>query len=175
MTVRVDTVRNQLAGTQTLLGDIRLELDDLHSIAWERSRTSDDPKVRGGTRDYALDTHGNPTARHALDILKEATARACQDLALALHEAGHVLRKGDDPGNTSRTLITHAELADALAAQANRIAEGQPTSHRRLPQPRRDRAIKAMEQRALKAEAEARGLRRRLDRAQADLDAIRRR
>lgn len=167
--VRIDTVRNQLGAIRTLLDDMRLEIDDLDAIAWERHRNSDDPKVRGGSRDYALDNNGNPTARAALDILKHAITRTCQDLAVALNEASYVLRDGDNPGNTSRTLITHAELADALAARTRRIEQGTATSHRRLPQPGRDRALKAAVTRAEKAEAEARGLRRRLDRATAEL------
>jgi hypothetical protein len=136
VTVRIDTLRRQLAGTRTLLHDLELHLDDLHQLAYER-HTTDRLPVTGGTRDYALDTHGDPTARDAYRDLGDTTATTLENLAVALHTAATVLKAGGNRGNQSRTHVTRSEHADLLAAQAERLAAGDTSSVRneQLAQP----------------------------------------
>lgn len=164
MTVRIDTLRSQLGATRTLLGDLEAEVDDLHSLAYERQRTQVTDKVSGGERDYALDTHGDPVARAAYRHLGEAVATACGDLALALDAAAKVLRAGGPTGRPGRRAVTAAEHAEALAAQARRAARGE--GHvRNVNQPGRDAAIAALDARARAAEKRADKLQRKLDKA----------
>lgn len=151
MTVRIDTLRNQLGATATLLTVTSPLLTELHFLAYERHQAPPGERVRGGERDYALDNHGNPDARLAYQALGDTIADTCTTLAVALHDAHEPLRGGGNRGNQSRRLISVADLGTALAAQARRIGRGEGlTPH--LPQPERDQAMKLMEQRALRAE-----------------------
>lgn len=153
MTVRIDTLRNQLGATAELLTVTSPLLTELHFLAYERHRGQQDETVRGGTRDYALDNHGNPDARAAYQALGEAVDTACTNLALALHDSVKPLRQGGNRGNQSRRLISVGDLGVALAAQARRISRGEGLPPH-LVQPERDQAMKIMEQRAVKAEKE---------------------
>jgi hypothetical protein len=153
MTVRIDTLRNQLGATATLLTTTSPLLTELHALAYERHRGPQGETVRGGARDYALDNHGNPDARAAYQALGETIDHTCTTLALALHDASKPLREGGNRGNQSRRLISVGDLGIALAAQARRIGRGEGLAPH-LPQPERDQAMKIMEQRAVKAERE---------------------
>lgn len=139
-TIRLDTLRNQIAGTIALLQMIHQELEDLHVLAYERHTASDEAKVAGGSRDYALDTHGDPQARNAYRTLGDTTAAACETLATVTHDALNLLRTGRTPA-TGRRRIQLTELGDAIAAQQRRIARGDYTPIRRGPQPDSDQAL----------------------------------
>lgn len=164
MTIRIDTLRNQLAATRTLLEQVGLHVADLHAVAYERHQGSNEPRVRGGERDYSLDNHGSPKAREAFRKLGEQVSSSCQDIAGSLHEAAVIL-KGDDRGRgASRRLISAAEHTEALAHQAERASRGEGVE-RWLPQPGRDAALRDIERRAKRAEKARDRLQARLDKA----------
>lgn len=83
MTIRIDTLRNSIAGARELLDLIHQELEDLHLLAYERATAVSEAKVSGGSHDYALDTHGDPNARTAYRELGRAVDSACILLAEA--------------------------------------------------------------------------------------------
>lgn len=144
---RIDTLRNRITATRELLATIHDELEDLHVLAYDRRAAAAEAPVRGGQRDWALDTHGDPHARAAYRMLAEATINACAQLAEASHNAIRVLRD-HQPGDTPRTrrLITTDELVVALAAQARRQTSRtsyQPT--RAIPQPEHAEVLRAAE------------------------------
>lgn len=139
-TVRIDTLRNQIAATCTLLNMVAEELQDLHDLAYERATTATEAKVAGGSRDYALDTHGDPQARAAYRQIGDATSNACATLATISHDALALLRTGNTP-TRGRRRIQLAELGEAIAAQQRRIARGDYSAIRRGPQPDRDQAL----------------------------------
>jgi len=144
---RIDTVRNRITATRQVLAAIHDELEDLHVLAYDRRAAAAEAPVRGGQRDWALDTHGDPHARSAYRLLAEATIGACAQLAEASHNAIRILRD-HQPGDTPRTrrLITTDELVTALAAQARRQTNRtsyQPT--RAIPQPEYAEVLRAAE------------------------------
>ena len=135
MTVRIDTLRNTLAGTRQLLAMVGEELDDLHLLAYERATAkTEEAHVKGGSRDYALDTHGDPKARDAYRRLGDVTADACARIDAAINDALKLLRAGDTPVKTQRKLRL-VELGEAIEAQARRIRRGDYSAVRRGPQP----------------------------------------
>lgn len=144
---RIDTLRNRITATRELLTTIHDELEDLHVLAYDRQAAAAEAPVRGGQRDWALDTHGNPHARTAYRQLAEATINACAQLAEASHNAIRILRD-HQPGDTPRTrrLITTDELVTALAAQARR--QTHRTSYQAvpaIPQPEHAEVLRAAE------------------------------
>lgn len=140
MTVRIDTLRNTIAGTRHLLDMVHEELEDLHVVAYERPTANADAKVSGGSRDYALDTHGDPKARDAYRRLGDVTADACARIDAAVSDALKLLRDGDTPVKTQRRLRL-VELGEAIAAQARRTRRGDYSAVRRGPQPDEHRAV----------------------------------
>lgn len=136
---RIDTVRNRADATRQLLGTIIDELDDLHVLAYDRVTAARELAVKGGERDWALDTHGDPRARAAYRQLAESTIGACTNLAEASHNAIALLR-ASNPGDTPRTrrIIATDELIEALCAQARRDERHDYTPHRAQPQPEID-------------------------------------
>jgi hypothetical protein len=134
---RIDTVRSRLVGTQALLELVAAQLEDLHVLAYDRQTAARELAVTGGSRDWALDTNGDPRARDAYRQLNIAAMGACTKLAEAANTAVRLLTEGD-PGEprprTRRTIRLH-ELASAVDAQARRIARGDYTPVANRPQP----------------------------------------
>lgn len=143
-TPRVDTTRNRLAATGTLLADVLPHLNDLHALAYDRA-TARREAVNGGSRDYALDTHGDPRARHAYKHLALATVDACEILAEAAHTAVRLLKAGDHDHSKSKDQINEEDLALALAAKATRIARGENESIPTNAQPKADMTARVLQ------------------------------
>lgn len=133
--MRIDSLRNQLKSTIDLLETVAVELDDLHVLAYDRATAAEEAHVAGGSRDYALDTHGDRRARDALRHLAERTVDACGLISYAANEAGRLLQGEDTGRRTGPRTATAIEIAEQIAAQGRRIARGEYVSHRRLPQP----------------------------------------
>lgn len=170
--IRIDTLRNEIAGARELLDMIHQELEDLHVLAYERATTLSEAKVSGGSHDYALDTHGDPRARDAYKHLGKAVDGACILLAEASNNALNLLRQGDTPGRGQRHLRL-AELGEAVAAQAKRSRRGDYTAIRRGPQPELAKATEQLQKERDDAIRERDAARRQRDKAVADLSNLR--
>lgn len=144
---RIDTLRNRIEATQSLLTTVLEELEDLHVLAYERAVVSREAKVSGGERDYALDTHGDPKVREAYRALGDVIVgdklivddkevlSVCDLLAVAAHDVIRILRNGERNGRLPRRRINAEEHALALENQTIRLARGEYTPVRREPQP----------------------------------------
>jgi hypothetical protein len=136
MTLRIDTFRRQLAGTIGLLELVRSQLDDLHALAYDRPRAAAEAPVRGGTRDYALDTHGDARARDLWKTLALRVTDATEDLTVVLHDTAGYLSAGSSGARRDRTADAPAgEIHAAIAAQARRRARGDYTPAATVAQP----------------------------------------
>lgn len=166
--IRIDTLRNQIAGARELLDMIHQELEDLHVLAYERATLLSEAKVSGGSHDYALDTHGDERARDAYKALGRAVDGACIHLAEASNNALNLLRQGNTPGRGQRHLRL-AELGEAIAAQSRRSRRGDYTPIRRGPQPEHHHALDQLQQERDAAIRERDKARQQRDRAVADL------
>jgi hypothetical protein len=153
---RVDKVRGQIDATRELLARALDIAHVLHTLAYNR-QTADEVRVRGGWPDYALDTHGDPRARHAYRTLADTLLDVASRLSVAGHDAVRIVNEGE-PAGTNRqhpATIQLAELAEALDARARRIAAGDVDTPRRAgPQPKADAAITHLvkENRTLRAQ-----------------------
>jgi hypothetical protein len=132
MTIRIDTARNRINATVAALQAALNNLEDLHTLAYERRRAN--LTIRGTTVDWALDNHGDPAARHAYRLLANTAIGACEALTIATNEAQRVFNQGERQPRT-RPAATPTEIADAIQAQARRQARGEYTPVRLQPQP----------------------------------------
>lgn len=139
---RIDTLRNRLTATVTLLGQALQGIEDLHVLAYDRQAAGDRLAIRGGERDYALDTHGDPRAREALVALSEASMKSCDLIAVAAHDVVVLLNEGDtvDAQRGRGQAIDVEDFAEELENQARRSARGEYTPDRVRPQPHAEAA-----------------------------------
>lgn len=144
---RIDSMRNRLTATRTLLGNALEFIEDLHALAYDRATAAERQTVRGGERDWALDTHGDPRARRAYTALAEAASSACSNLAIAADDASRILTEGGQVDTTRGrgTPIPTEDLAQQLALQARRAARGDYTPVRTRPQPAADDAARVLD------------------------------
>lgn len=140
---RIDTVRNRLTSTVTLLETLDLELPDLHVLATDRAVARREAMVSGGERDYALDNHGDPRARLAYKLIAHATQDTSDIFTDVAHDVFRVLRAGE-VGRPGRPTVGPEGLALALLAQSKRIANGEYTPVRAVDQPNGGQAAKAL-------------------------------
>ena len=123
---RIDSVRRDINDAITSLRFLADNLEDVHALAYNRHRAAQEAKVRGGTRDYALDTHGDPearrlytdTARIAEKIIDEAIGMAT-DVRSWLTEG-----KGGSRKDATADCSTD-EIIAALDARRRRKARGE--------------------------------------------------
>ena len=171
---RIDTLRNQLAASQTMLAKAGSILDTLHQLAYDRATAIDATRVQGGQPDYALDTHGDPAARRAYVELAQLVDHLCQQIATKVHPALAAVTAGDEPtGRRHPYAITALEHADALDAQARRIQRGEFDPGRIEVQPQVPKARKTLSGKVKALEAEVVRQRRRAERAEAQLERLR--
>lgn len=163
-TPRVDSTRNRIAATTTLLGDVLPHIEDLHALAYDRAAARRDAVVAGGSRDYALDTHGDPKARTAYKHLALAAIDACELLAEAAHDTLALFRQGDHDHQKTAARINEEELALALEAKARRIARGEIESIPTNAQPHADLTARVLH----RVIAERDALQRKVDRYERD-------
>jgi hypothetical protein len=159
-TPRVDSLRNRVSATATLLGLAGDVLEDLHGLAYERPRAAAE-KVRGGQADYALDNHGDPLARAVYRNLSIVTVEAAVLVSLAAHDAVRSFKDGHR-GRNPRGEVDGVELGEALVKQADRVLAGEYTPARQVHQPDIDRALRAAVQDNKSKDRELTVLRRRL-------------
>lgn len=170
---RIDTLRNQLAASQTMLAKAGSILDTLHQLAYDRA-TANDVRVRGGQPDYALDTHGDPNARRAYTDLAHLIDHLCQQVATRVHPALAIVTDAEDTsGRRHPYAITAREHAEALDAQARRIARGEFDPGRTETQPQIPKSRKTLAGKITALDADLKRERRRADRAEAEVARLR--
>lgn len=138
---RIDTFRNVVDAVMTRLEEIRPEIEDIHDLAYNRTRAMGD-KVKGGSVDYALDTHGDMRAR---ELYIDAAARLV-GLGRATEQSLKAIRRylNQDDGRIRRyngSVITAAEFDGAVTARSRRSARGEHHPHRVVAQPERAHRI----------------------------------
>jgi hypothetical protein len=128
MTPRIDSIRNSITTTTTLLAQTRTILDDLYVLAYDRPKAALAERSSGGARDYALDTHGDPIARNRLNDLKRALDAATIAVDYACNEAIAHLNPPSEPNpRTIARTATALDVHDAHDARQRRITRGEYT------------------------------------------------
>lgn len=139
---RIDTFRSQIAGTIALLENVIAEADDLHLLGYERqAAAADRVHVRGGDRDFALDTHGDKRARDAYRELADVVLESVETIAESAHDALRFLRVSGVGTRRTPRQVSALELAEQIGNQARRIVRGEYTPVRRHPQPDTNAAL----------------------------------
>lgn len=161
--MRIDTARNQVGDARELLNRVLVELDDLHVLAYERLTASEDRvHVRGGSRDYALDTHGDPRVRDAYRVFSDAIGHAAQDITDAALGLLKHLSVGETAALRTPRTVTAAEHALLIAARGRRISRGEYAPRRNEHQAGTDEALQASAAEVMRLEREVARLERRL-------------
>lgn len=130
---RIDTFRRTMLAVVDLIAELGPDVEDVHDLAYNRNRAANQAKVSGGSRDYALDTHGDMEARRlytevAAELigLGRAAESALRRLRTHLNSEERAIRY-DGSANVSAT-----ELLQARAARARREARGERHPHRNV-------------------------------------------
>lgn len=139
--VRIDTFRNQLAGCRALLENVEKEAEDLQWLGYERQAAKEGERVKGGGRDFALDTHGDKRARDAYRELADVVLESVESIAESAHDALRFLRVSGVGTRRTPRQVSALELAEQIGNQARRIGRGEYTPVRRHPQPDTNAAL----------------------------------
>lgn len=140
---RIDTTRNIVDDLILLLAEFRAELHDIHDLAYNRKRAAEEARVSGGSRDHALDTHGDMEARRLYSDAVWALGKAEGPLTTAIKAIRSHLTKGAGVTAADRTkAATKAEVTAAIHAAQRRRHRSKVTPietephHLIAPQPR---------------------------------------
>lgn len=136
---RIDTFRNVLDSVQTLLCELRPNIEDIHTLAYDRPKAEMQSRVAGGTRDYALDTHGDMRARTLyievaarLVGLGRAAEQDLKQLRRFLNQDGGPPLRRDGSAD-----VDAVEFTQAAYARERRLARQEHHPHRLVAQPER--------------------------------------
>lgn len=136
---RIDTTRNMVDSLILLLADFRDEVHDINDLAYNRNRAAEEARVAGGSRDYALDSHGDMIARrlytHAVVQMVKAT-NPIDDAIKAIR--GHITAGGSVSGFDKSKTAPKAEVAAAINAAKRRRRRGDTSHHLVASQPHLD-------------------------------------
>lgn len=166
---RIDVLRRQLTSTSDLLVNVGRSVATLHELAYDRAAAAERIRVAGGQPDYALDRNGDPAARAAYVRLGEMVLHVTGYIGDHAHAALQIVTVADGASDGRRHpyAITAFEHAEALEAQARRIARGEFDPGRSMPQPTQPGASKKITRRIKALETELVAERRRRQRAEA--------
>lgn len=135
---RIDTFRNLIASLVDKLQELDPDIADLHDLAYNRHRAANEAKVKGGTRDYALDTHGDLRAR---DLYTKTAARLVglgREAEKDLKDIRRYLNATDRAIRLDHTAdVTATEFDQAHNARTRRLARGERHPHLLVSQPER--------------------------------------
>jgi len=134
---RVETVRRQLSSTIAMLQACADEIEDLHSIAYEKNQRGLRERVKTSVDGYSLDGQGDPKARAAYRRLVGVALATCQPIDRAALDVIAILREGGPASRGGPGIVRAVEVAEAIAAQARRMARGDYTPVRSEAQPER--------------------------------------
>jgi hypothetical protein len=123
---RIDSVRAEFRDAIHLLQQMADQLEDLHVLAYSRHRAAQEAKVRGGSRDYALDTHGDKRARDLYARTATDMHRFIGHLTSSLKEVRGYLTGGNGPSRRDPSAdCTTDEVVAAMDAAARRRDRGE--------------------------------------------------
>lgn len=125
-TPRIDTYRRESDDAISLLRWLSGQIADLHDLAYIRHRKGGTEKVRGGSRDYALDTHGDPRAR----ALYQDAARKVIDLVDELVQVekqvrSYLTEEGSNSTGDAGAATSTDEVVRQIKARRRRMARGE--------------------------------------------------
>jgi hypothetical protein len=127
---RIDTFRRTMDAVVERLAELRPDIEDVHDLAYNRTKAAAYDRVNGGDRDYALDTHGDMIARDLyIDVaaqlvgLGRGVERAAKKLRAHLNQQSSAIRRDGSAD------VTAAEFTQARYAQARRIDRGEQHAH----------------------------------------------
>lgn len=139
---RIEQIRNRANASVDLVRLVVTHLDTLRDIAYDRTKAAQwRDRVKGGDRDFALDTNGDMEARRLYHQVAHELLDLLDDSTTICHDVATFMRDGKLHTGRRRTGadITADELAVVLEVQRRRIANGesstpaeeQPTSTKR--------------------------------------------
>lgn len=122
---RIDTYRRETDDAISLLRWLAGQITDLHDLAYSRHRGGGE-RVRGGSSDYALDTHGDPQAR---DLYHDAASKVIHLVDELVKVEKDVRSYLTQHGTTSRgepaAATTPDEVIRQVHARRRRMARGE--------------------------------------------------
>lgn len=140
---RIDSTRNLIDDLILLLAEFRAEVHDIHDLAYNRKRAAEEARVAGGSRDFALDTHGDMRARDLYRDARWALDKAETPLKVSIDAIRSHVTQGAGISAADRTkAATKAEVTAAIHAAERRAARSRLTPiesephHRISAQPR---------------------------------------
>lgn len=123
---RIDTFRNDIADAIKLLRFLSDQVEDVHVLATNRHKAAASDRVRGGSRDYALDSHGDSDARELYTDAAKLVNRMVDDIRdqdTALRAYLTTAGKADKTRTAARTSAD--EVLAAIDARRRRKARGE--------------------------------------------------
>lgn len=123
---RIDTFRNDIADAIELLRFLSAQVEDVHVLANDRYKAGAGDRVRGGSRDYALDNHGDPAARDLYRQAARMVDRIVDDIRDQDSELRAFLTKAGRQGRVDKTMMASAdEVIRAIDARRRRKERGE--------------------------------------------------
>lgn len=115
----------RLKATTTLLTVAGERLGHLHELAYDRTKAAERVPVRGGSRDYALDTNGDPKARELYRQVMLELLTVMEFCTLASHDMVKFIQGGEVTHRRLQGSATNREVLDALAYGQRRAERGE--------------------------------------------------
>jgi hypothetical protein len=135
-TPRIDSTRNAIDALILRLAEFRAEVHDIHDLATNRPRAAEQAKVNGGSRDYALDTHGDIEARDLYIAAVREVVHADAAVSDAIGRIrSHLTAGGGSSGFDRSAVVPKHEVASAIAAAQRRRQRGEYEPHLIARQP----------------------------------------
>lgn len=127
---RIDTFRRTMDAVVERLAELRPDIEDIHELAYNRTKAAAYDRVSGGSPDFALDTHGDMKARDLyIDLAAQligfgrGVERASKKLRTHLNQQSSAIRRDGSAD------VTAEEFTQARYAQARRIGRGEQHAH----------------------------------------------
>ena len=151
---RIDTVRRDTNQLIHRIGAALEHLDDLHAIGWYRHTNGGAlDRRRGGSVDYALDTHGDPAYRAAYEHLARTLIATNITMSNAIGQAlTHFTNGKMQTRRDTSADATSVEVIGALGRQAKRRATGGGTTLATVTQPMPTNARKLLQNEKLRTD-----------------------
>lgn len=125
-TPRIDTFRREASDAVSLLRWLSSQIADLHDLAYIRHSNGAGERTHGGSRDWALDTHGDPIAR---DLYRDAATKVIDlvDELIDTEKAvrSYLTKRGSNSTGDPAAGTTTDEVIRQIKARRRRMARGE--------------------------------------------------